>query len=237
LAWETAVTTTSSDDALERARIAIRGEILRWNRVMNLVSRQDTPRQLDRLLEQCTTGFDLITTALAELDISLETTGYADVGSGNGLPGLLWAAGIAKRGGRGPIWLVEPRQRRAWFLSRVARQDAFPDLSVVAGRWGAPLPGSSTPGDMLVSLKALRLTEPDVLGGLERSFARTDDAAHGPQRVVIARFLGPEQSQDEGTACELQISRAVGEPVWRQTGHRTLEGPGVRLLTTAYRRA
>jgi hypothetical protein len=229
--------TQTPDTALERARIAIRGEILRWNPVVNLVSRQDTARQLDRLLDQCMAGFGLITTALAEMDISLESAGYVDVGSGNGLPGLLWAAGIASRGGRGPIWLVEPRKRRAWFLARVARQDPFPEVAVVAGRWGDPLPGLSTPGDLLVSMKALRLTEPEVLNGLERGFAGTDDAGNRPQRVVIARFLGPDPGLDEGMVRELQVSPIGGEPVWRLTGMRTSEGRGVRLLRTAYTRA
>jgi hypothetical protein len=230
------VTTPSPEEALERARKAIRGEILRWNPVTNLVSRQGTPRQLDHLLGQCLAGFQLVPPVLADLGRSLESLGYVDVGAGNGLPGLLWAAGIMGLGGRGPCWLVEPRKRRAWFLARVARQEAFPDLTVVVGRWGDLLPAPSPPGDLLVSLKALRLTEPEVLEGLESAFAADGVSAKSPRHVVITRFLGPDPTQDKRLVRDLQADDDRGGPVWRQTARRILAEPGVRLLVTAHER-
>ncbi len=231
------MTTSPWDSTLEPARIAIRSEILRWNPVMNLVSRQDTPRHLDRLLEQCTAGFGLAVNALEDLGTDMETMGYVDVGSGNGLPGLLWAAGIAGCRGQGPVWLVEPRKRRAWFLARVARQSAFPDVTVVAGRWGDPLPKRSTPGDILISMKALRLSEVDVLDGLERGLGHGGDSSQHPQRIAVVRFLGPEPSQDRALVQDLRDWGAAKRPRWQQTGCRTLEGPGVRLLATTYTRS
>jgi hypothetical protein len=229
------VTTLSPDEALARARSAIHAEILRWNRVMNLVTRQDTARQLDRLLAQCLAGFHLAAAAVGDLGISLDSFGYADVGSGNGLPGLLWAAGLAAAGGHGPYWLVEPRERRAWFLSHVAREEYLPDLTVVAGRWGAPLGGPSPPGNLLVSLKALRLTEPEVLAGLGRGLGAGGSNPSPPQHVVIVRFLGPDPAQDAATVRDLQIADAATTDS-RQVACRVLQDPSVRLLMTAYDR-
>ncbi len=231
------MTTPPPEGRLDTARCAIRDEILRWNPVMNLVSRQDSPRVLDRLLDHCTAGFHLVEQGLATLGIDCRDMCYVDVGAGNGLPGLLWAAGFAGCGGHGPYWLVEPRKRRAWFLARVARQEPFPDIAVVAGRWGDLLPGPSSSGAILISMKALRLTEPEVLEGLEQGFGSTDSGDEAPQRVVIVRFLGPEPVQDAEMAHDLQVNRPVAGSRWQQTCCQNLEGPAVRLLLTAYSRA
>jgi hypothetical protein len=231
-----AVTTPLLDDGLGPARTVLRDEILRWNPVMNLVSRQETPALLDRLLAQCSAGFGLVFEAVADLGVPVTTLGYADVGSGNGLPGLLWAAGMANAGGRGPAWLVEPRARRAWFLDRMTRHTVFPGVAVVAGRWGEPLPGSSIPVDMLVSLKALRLTEPEVLAGLEQGFTGSTGTPKRPQRVVIVRFLGPDPSQDAELVRSLQADGTTQEAGWQRIDCRTLEAPFVRLLATTHLR-
>lgn len=224
------MTTASFDDALSPARKAIRAEILRWNPVMNLVSRQRTPAQLDRLIAQCEAGLGLTLTALASLGIPLTEMGYVDVGSGNGLPGLIWAAGLAAAGGRGPFWLVEPRERRAWFLARLARRDILPEIRVIAGRWGAPLGDGPGPADILISLKALRLTEPAVLGGLATSFAAAESAVR--RRVVITRFLGPDPAEDAELIEDLQIRST--SLLARPQACQVLEGPAVRLLVTAH---
>lgn len=230
------MTTSSPDAALDLARNTLREALLRWNPVMNLVSRQDTAHQIDRLLHQCQAGFHLLHPVLAELGYPVARLGYLDVGSGNGLPGLLWAAGFRGLGGSGPYWLVEPRQRRAWFLERVSREPAFPEVAVVAGRWGDLLPVSSLPVDVLVSLKALRLTEPEVLAGLAEGFAAATEGALGPQRVVVTRFLGPEPGTDAVLVHDLQAGGDGGGAAWQQTERRVLASPVVRLLVTAYAR-
>lgn len=225
---------TSANDRAG-ARAILRAEILQWNPTLNLVSRQDTENQLNRLIEQCDAGFDLVAAKLPSLDLVPGGLAYADVGSGNGLPGLLWSSALLALGASGPHWLVEPRGRRAWFLARAIRIAGLPTASVVAGRWGDPLRMASTPEDMLVSLKALRLTESAVLEGLARAFKGGEGTVTLPQRLAIVRFLGPSAVSDGDLDQELQLNAAVGP--WRRTTREILAGPGVRLLMTAYSRS
>lgn len=226
--WRTAVA-PDSNQALARA--TLRQEILRWNPTLNLVTRQDTEAQLERLLDQCEAGFGLLAGRLSALGMIGPRIGYADVGSGNGLPGILWIAALHALGASGPCWLVEPRGRRAWFLSRVVRMLAW-RAGVLAGRWGDPLTAASPPGDMIISLKALRLTEPDVLGGLVKAFGSSADAAVLPQRVGVVRFLGPVEEARADLEQELLLN-AVPAP-WLLLSHDLLEGPQARLLLTVY---
>lgn len=55
--------------------------------------------------------------------------GWLDVGSGGGLPGIVVATLIDS-----PITLVEPRRKRAEFLSDVARDLSFDNVTVVKGK-------------------------------------------------------------------------------------------------------
>jgi hypothetical protein len=196
---------------------AYRREVLRWNRRINLVSRRDAAGHLDALIRECSAALAALPAGLAELDedVSRRLAGhgtdssshlfkvnYVDIGSGAGLPGIVWWLELADRlappskqlGAGGECWLVEARGKRAWFLEQTLRKLALPRICVLERRWGRPCPELSEaatqargPVCWLVSFKALRLEEEDVLRGWQVA-TRLPGPARG-DRLVIARFL------------------------------------------------
>lgn len=166
-------------------------EILRWNNQINLVTRVDTERQVAALLDHCLEAWLLISSKLGEESWFSSAT-YLDLGSGAGFPGLVWALARREEEHTGPVILVEPRGKRAWFLRRTARLLGLTGLEVVEGRWGsvALSEGGLGPGSLLVSLKALRLSNADVLGGVANAVGA--DAL--PAEVLVVRFLAPTVS-------------------------------------------
>ena len=93
--------------------------------------------------------------------------------------------------------LVEPRDKRAWFLHRISglfSELGAPPFSVHEGRWGdrpAYFPVLTPAPLVIISLKALHLTDMEVLAGL--TLAVPDLS---PGRVVIARFYPADQPLD-----------------------------------------
>jgi hypothetical protein len=169
-----------------------RRELLRWNVHTNLVSRENPDRQVAQLLDQCAAAWEALVAGLGALapaaaeDLARGSVGYVDIGSGGGFPGIPWLLS----GMRVPpvvSCLVEPRARRAWFLERVAALAGLKGTGVLAARWGAeplPIDPAATPGTWILSLMALRLTDPQVLSGWRRSVGGEGGAA---PRIVIAR--------------------------------------------------
>ncbi len=177
-----------------RDRLAIyRRELLRWNVHTNLVSRENPDRQVALLLDQCAAAWEALVVGLGALapaaaeDLARGGVGYVDIGSGGGFPGIPWLLA----GMRAPpvvSCLVEPRARRAWFLERVVALAGLKGTGVLAARWGAeplPIDSAATPGTWVLSLMALRLTDPQVLSGWRRSFGGEGRGA--APRIVIAR--------------------------------------------------
>ncbi len=200
---------------------AYRTEVLRWNTQINLVSRRDTEAQLDALILQCDNALAALQAASAAL--SAGPLLYCDLGSGGGLPGVVWHARLAAAGRLAATWLVEPRDKRAWFLQRVARQLPKPELQAACARWGdVEADGLGGAESALVSLKALRLSDPEVLAGLETLHG----AATPPRQVVIARFHPGDAVLTPSLADELRIvppGRTVGP--WVATGARVVPVP------------
>lgn len=171
-----------------------RRELLRWNVHTNLVSRENPDRQVARLLDQCAAAWEALVAGLVSLapaaaeDLAQGGFGYVDIGSGGGFPGIPWLlAGMRVP----PVasCLVEPRARRAWFLERVLALTGLKDAGVLAARWGAeplPIDPAATPGTWILSLMALRLTDPQVLSGWRRSVG--EDGRGSAPRIVIARI-------------------------------------------------
>lgn len=173
-----------------------RQAVLRWNRSFSLVSRQDPEGQTDRLLRECLLAADLIRPVLAELP-GISSYLYADLGTGGGFPGLLWAHALGDDSGPGPrlleAHLVEPRDKRAWFLGQTAQAMGLAEVSVHQKRWGQGGALSETDAELLIlSMKALHLPDPDLLEAVRRVFP----GLHGPFWVV--RFVTAEDAR-QGT--------------------------------------
>nr|MEE4266621.1 RsmG family class I SAM-dependent methyltransferase [Candidatus Krumholzibacteria bacterium] len=176
-------------------------EILRWNRQINLVSRQDTAQVLQGLLDQCAQGLEALwPKGLEEGWVPEDRTAlqYFDLGSGGGLPGVIWHHLLTQRGYACSSWMVEPRDKRAWFLDRVAQIPDLGPFGVLQGRWGevereiSPLYNTAF---TLISLKALHLTDPEVLAGLVQSGGVSGQES-APVRIVIARYYPAGQVLD-----------------------------------------
>ena len=215
---------------------AYRAEVLRWNRQINLVSRQDTAARLDGLIRQCDRAFAAV--LAAHPDLGRSPVLYADLGSGGGLPGFVWHRQLLGVAPAVQSWLVEPREKRAWFLQRVARFADPQPYGVLCGRWGEVVAASVLPAETaLVSLKALRLTDPEVLEGLA---ALRAGAVPQPRRVVIVRFHPADEAWTPELAAALATApadSALGP--WRGAGASILvpptpDCPPVGLVLSVY---
>lgn len=100
---------------LDRAALDIYvEELLRWNPQIGLVSKQGTPEVAGRLIAQ---AVDLWDFAATHIDLP-PGAHVADVGSGGGLPGLVWKFLALDT----HLTLIERKTRRAHFLERVIRR-------------------------------------------------------------------------------------------------------------------
>lgn len=195
---------------------AYREQVLRWNRQINLVSRQAPADRLERLILQSRNTWKLLTEAEAD-DFSPKTRlWYFDLGSGAGLPGFIWHLKAAADGISIRTRLVEPREKRAWFLNRLNGLEGVAPLEVLEDRWedsagnclGVDDPsgsmGPTDPTHILISLKALHLTDTEVIGGLIPFLDAAPRDPGGP-KVLIARFYPPGQIWNEDLARNLEI--------------------------------
>lgn len=185
-------------------------EVLRWNRRINLVSRQDTEILLADLFRQCVGGASALWDFLGQCGWLVSAGDnplvYFDLGSGGGFPGVVWHERFSHQTPGVHTFLVEPRDKRAWFLERVSglfSDLGAPPFSVQEARWGnfpSVFPDSVVQPLVIISLKALRLTDQEVLSGLARALQNP----HQP-KVAIARFYPAHQVLDEDLANILGI--------------------------------
>ena len=179
-------------------------ELVRWNRQINLVSRKGTFALVATLIRQCRDAFShLKNEELGSADLSAPFW-YFDLGSGGGLPGNVWHHELLQSFSFVKTWLVEPREKRAWFLGRLNQIAPSVPVCVLEGLWGdvsADVADLDKPGTILVSLKALRLSDEAVLNGLVSAVAEL--GAFGGCLVVIARFYPPRQKWDDELQSEL----------------------------------
>jgi hypothetical protein len=200
----------SDRGAPPRLLAAYRAELLRWNRQINLLSRRDTPAAADLLIAQCVEAFDLWWGAAGAELVAGGRLRWFDLGSGGGLPAFVWLTLLAGRGVEVEATLVEPRTKRAWFLERLARLPGAPGFRVVAERWGeGAYPGAGTEASpILFTLKALRLSEAAILGGLVAAVPAVARAPGG--EIGIVRFQPAEGVTAAGLAAELEVPAAGG---------------------------
>lgn len=204
-----------------------RAQVLRWNRQISLISRKDPEGTLDRLLLQSREGLTL----LVREGLVPPGIAFFDLGSGGGLPGVVWHLLMNERGLAPRTCLVEPREKRAWFLDRLRGLAGMPDFKVAPVRWGeADLEGFA-PADVIISLKALNLSDPEILGGL------TGSRVWG--RIVIARYYPPAEPWTSDLAARLGIPAAGSEVAsrgrpWLAEGARVLSGGDFSLVVSTY---
>lgn len=200
-----------------------KSELLRWNKQISLVSRQGTRGIVDNLLYQSNAGFDVFWKYVNSFvdNHPADTMGapvgnpvgnsfgdvfdgviYFDLGSGGGLPGVVWSHRLFSKDFKCRSFLVEPREKRSWFLNRISNRLASFDclentsMHVIASRWGEAFDENLQ--DMkcplvLISLKALHLDDKDVLDGLRAFFEKGPLCGH----VVIARYYPGSQIIDD----------------------------------------
>jgi len=212
----------------------LRREILRWNQQISLVSRTRPRQTVDGLVAQCRRAWTLVA---GHLDARQwpEARCWIDVGSGAGLPGLVWAAEGLVAGVRTPFTLVEPRRKRAWFLNRAARAMGLDQVAVVASRWGEATEPIHAGGASaaVISFKAIRMGDRAVLEGLSG-----DPGLSGLRRVAIVRFLGEDDAEGEDLMDHFAGNEAGPMEIagWEFGGGEFLGTGDPRLLVVHYRR-
>jgi hypothetical protein len=215
---------------IEAAMGRYQQEVVRWNRQINLVSRKGTLGLVATLIRQCRDSFSVLLDAELQQASPELPVWYFDLGSGGGLPGYVWHHELLLRFSSLESWLVEPREKRAWFLQRLNQIAPERPFSVLEGLWGgqiADVSGLVAPGVVLVSLKALRLSDSVVLNGLVETLVGHSDLAGC--RVVVARFYPPEQSwcKDlEGELGPLVESTTFGSLTFAPAGQAVLRPLG-----------
>lgn len=212
-----------------------RTQLLRWNPQINLVSRRNTQQRVDDLLAQAEAGAShalaYLPKATQEPEWKDGLLNYFDLGSGGGIPGVVWHLRLHEQGYDPASCLVEPREKRAWFLQRLTQIPGMPDFNPLCERWGedtggeeSPCPGlarnrlvpvteRARPLFTLISLKALRLTDLQILAGLARMAPHSIDRSG---RVLIARYFPPGQELDPELRSQLKIP-ATGKTLQRDT--------------------
>jgi hypothetical protein len=196
----------------------------------------------------------------------IERCVYYDIGSGAGFPGVVWHVWLEQRldhwlesnqeraptGSRSHLqthlqtYLVEPKQKRAWFLQRVLQVLDLHRVKVWSGRWGEKgetrRESRSEGGTLwLISLKALALTDPEVIAGWRRIIrvSRMEEW----DRLVICRFRSPGSRPEDGLIQKLALPPELpclspGE-VGPPSAHVTVDcgppaGPTAGLLVSSY---
>lgn len=218
--------------------VRFRQEVRRWNESINLVSRRGTGERIDALFAQCTDA--LRDWEIHEGPLGLKPTGrhilYIDIGSGGGFPAATWHEVLAEEAGRLRTVLVEPREKRAWFLERIARELTAPGPEVHACRWGeVPNPATSSPDLLVVSLKALRLADEQILGGLAPFLAPGSKVD-----LAVARFHPSDQKWSDELVSSLEIPESgaiTKEDEWsaEATDSGLVPGKRASLVVSRYR--
>ena len=101
--------------------------IIKWNKVHDLVSQKDFSEVFDHQIIDCLAAF-LVSSSLN----ALPDTNYVDIGSGAGLPGIVWHLCLNENIN---TQLCEPREKRAHFLKEVRKVLDLKNLEIVNARF------------------------------------------------------------------------------------------------------
>ena len=172
------------------AIVTLRDMVLRWNKSFSLVSRQDPVRQTDELIDECLVSGRALMAQLAQ-SRATDHLHYIDLGTGGGFPGLVWHELLATdpvlSGRHIGTDLIEPRTKRAWFLEQASRAMNQSGVSIHEHLWSTsipPLRAINKPDVIMISMKALHLSDSQVLAGLGAFMPGSHDTD-----VVIIRFV------------------------------------------------
>ncbi len=190
-------------------------EVLRWNAQFSLISRVAPEQRLLAMQQECEAAFRALHATWKMFDSgateSASPLRYIDLGSGGGFPGLIWHAWLVHAGLPGMslahTLLIEPRDKRAWFLEQVALATKW-QIEVRRLHWGrrqSPSVRPPAPAHDLITLKALRLTDEEILIGCRCD--RPDSIAP----ITICRFCSAEDG-NSATATEFGLGLPVGGP-------------------------
>jgi len=243
---------SGSDERLKR----FGDEVLRWNAQFSLISRIDPARRLEELLQESRHAFPVLSDFLGRVLFSDGSSdpfspflNYLDLGSGGGFPGIPWSLffGELIAEDRWSGLLVEPRRKRAWFLERCLRILDLGGVDVAEGRWGDVLgdmaePDFDSPRAWLISLKALRLSDEEILRGWRRYSGLEHPAPGG--FVIICRLHSDADIRSEAGAAgvldlglpgiaELPFESPRSQP-WAHQAFVNLPDGRVSLLFSVY---
>lgn len=238
-----------------------RAELLRWNSQFNLIARTDPGPLLGHLVLGCRESLASLQVAVSAFDPGVahalggnaEPAGsparivHADIGSGAGLPGLVWHI-LGEWAIPARTTLYEPRGKRAWFLERCIRLLNLSDVDLQQRRWGESSPrglgqGAAPTGGTLwlISLQKLHLPEPRLLAGW-REETGLEDLPEGDKLLVVRPRRGDEALPAD-LAHKLQLRPQCqwreGDPIPREHAWRLvsdLAGEDMGLLISYYRR-
>jgi 16S rRNA (guanine527-N7)-methyltransferase len=116
-------------------------EVLEWNPTLGLVSKREPVAACERLV--------LESLELAQL-LNLRRARVADVGSGAGFPGVVWALNLPEL----EVTMIERREKRALFLERTCRTLPLTNATAVAldARDAARSPDYTAAFDLVVTM-------------------------------------------------------------------------------------
>jgi 16S rRNA (guanine527-N7)-methyltransferase len=135
-------------------------ELLAWNPQLSLVSKRETPSVTTHVIHRCIEMWDFAANYATERshDTPLD---IADIGSGAGFPGLIWKLMVPDL----RVTLIERKDRRAFFLERVAGLLCLSDVTVLGADLKAVVREPSVRESFDLSVM-LAVAPPHRLGGL-----------------------------------------------------------------------
>lgn len=204
---------------LQERFVRFSAEVLRWNERFSLISRIEPERRLELLVDECRAAWDVLhgSSGLLASEGTPQSLLMVDLGTGGGFPGLVWHL-LSWESGRKDFretLCFEPREKRAWFLDHCARLLGCERFSVVQAAWDVRTPSAERlPADLtglervVISMKALRLTDQEVLSAWRRF------AGPGPRPSIwIVRFVGEGFQLDAEAKKSLALPPAIHSDV------------------------
>lgn len=107
-----------------------------WGKKTDLIAPCSTQELIERHIRDSLRALHICSMNISAIELGLSrmkspSLRLADIGSGAGLPGLVWSICLPKA----DVFLVEPREKRAIFLAEVRRKLGLENLTVIRKRF------------------------------------------------------------------------------------------------------